>query len=182
MVMDFEQTDDGTIWASTASTYIFGFHPGSSEPEAKQAFNVDYTFIPSLLKLNNGQMLISAFYQDITQMDPQTGKLTAIEIPDMETCIRRSVYIPTDMHQDAKGDVWIGTVSNGLLSYDPKTNTLTRIAGLSCSDVGSIEEDPSGRQDRAHNGSLQGRRHRQRRVLRSCLVPTAQWKSGVWWN
>ena len=144
MTMDFEQTDDGTVWASTSSTNIVGFHPGKSEPEIKQAFHVDYTFISSLLKLNDGQMLISAFYQNITKMDPKTGKLTQLEIPDMQKCIRRSVYIPTDMHQDKHGDVWIGTVSNGLLRYTPKTNTMTRIGGLSCSDVASIEEGHQG--------------------------------------
>ena len=144
MAMDFEQSDDGTVWVATSTTYIIGFHPGSNEPEPKQAFNVDYTFIPSLLKLNDGQMLISAFYQNILRMDSQTGKLTQLEIPDMQKCIRRSVYIPTDMHQDAKGDVWIGTVSNGLLRYHPQTNTMTRIAGLSCSDVAGIEEDRQG--------------------------------------
>jgi signal transduction histidine kinase/ligand-binding sensor domain-containing protein/DNA-binding response OmpR family regulator len=144
MAMDFEQTDDGTVWVSSSTTYIYGFHPGSNEPEAKQAFNVDYTFIPSLLKLREGQMLISAFYQNILQMDPQTGKLTQLDIPDMQRCIRRSVYIPTDMHQDKQGNVWIGTVSNGLLRYDPQTNTMSHIAGLSCSDVASIEESQQG--------------------------------------
>lgn len=144
MAMDFEQTDDGTVWVSTSTTYIFGFHPDSSEPEAKQAFNVDYTFIPSLLKLNDGMMLISAFYQKIMCMNAQTGKLTQLEIPDMQKCIRRSVFIPTDMLQDKNGNVWIGTVSNGLLRYNPKMNSMTRIAGLSCSDVASIEEGHQG--------------------------------------
>ena len=144
MTMDFEQTDDGTVWAATSSTYIVGFHPNNPEPEYKQTFNVDFTFIPSLLKLNDGTMLISAFYQDIVKMNPQTGKLSQLKIPDMKQCIRKSVYIPTDMHQDAKGDVWIGTVSNGLLRYNPQTHAMTRIGGLSCSDVGSIEEDRQG--------------------------------------
>ena len=144
MTMDFEQTDDGTVWASTSSTYIVGFRPGSNQPEPKQAFNVDYTFIPSLLKLQDGNMLISAFYQSLMKMDPKTGKLSQQEIPDMQRCIRKSVYIPTDMHQDAHGNVWIGTVSNGLLCYNPKTNEMRRIAGLSCSDVGAIEEDCQG--------------------------------------
>lgn len=142
--MDFEQTDDGTVWASTSSTYIMAFRPGASQPEAKQAFNVDFTFIPSLLKLNDGTMLISAFYQQIMKMDPKTGKLSQQEIPDMQRCIRKSVYIPTDMHQDKEGNVWIGTVSNGLLRYNPQTNQMNRIAGLSCSDVGAIEEDMQG--------------------------------------
>lgn len=144
MTMDFEQTDDGTVWASTSTTYIFAFRPGANEPEPKQAFNVDFTFIPSLLKLNDGTMLISAFYQQIMKMDPKTGKLSQQEIPDMQRCIRKSVYIPTDMHQDRHGNVWIGTVSNGLLRYNPQTNQMNRIAGLSCSDVGAIEEDQQG--------------------------------------
>ena len=144
MTMDFEQTDDGTVWVSTSSTYIVGFRPGSNMPEPKQAFNVDYTFISSLLKLNDGNMLISAFYQSLMKMDPKTGKLSQQEIPDMQRCIRKSVYIPTDMHQDAYGNVWIGTVSNGLLCYNPKTNEMRRIGGLSCSDVGAIEEDSQG--------------------------------------
>ena len=144
MVMDFEQTDDGTVWGSTSSTYIVAFRPGSSQPEPKQAFNVDYTFIPSLLKLQDGNMLISAFYQSVMKMDTKSGKLTQLEIPDLQRCIRKSVYIPTDMHQDANGNVWIGTVSNGLLRYNPQTNQMSRIGGLSCSDVGSIEEDAQG--------------------------------------
>ena len=144
MAMDFEQTDDGTVWVASSTTYIFGFRPGSTEPEAKQAFNVDYTFIPSLLKLNDGTMLIAAFYQEILRMAPETGKLTQLKVPDMPKCIRRSVFIPTDMHQDRNGDVWIGTVSNGLLRYNSQTNAMTRIAGLSCSDVASIEEGNQG--------------------------------------
>ena len=141
--MDFEQTDDGTVWASTSSNDIMGF-PSSGAPFVRQAFNADFCFIPSLLKLSDGQMLISAFFQKILKMNPQTGKFSELDIPSMAQCIRRSVYIPTDMLQDSKGDVWIGTVSNGLLRYDLKTNEMTRIAGISCSDVGSIEEDAQG--------------------------------------
>ncbi len=142
-VMDFEQTDDGTVWASTSSNDIMGF-PSDGTPFVKQAFNADFCFIPSLLRLSDGQMLISAFFQKILKMNPQTRKFSELDIPSMAQCIRRSVYIPTDMLQDSKGDVWIGTVSNGLLRYNLKTNEMTRIAGISCSDVGSIEEDTQG--------------------------------------
>ena len=142
-VMDFEQGDNGTVWASTSNNDIVGF-PDGGEPFTKQAFNADFCFIPSLLRLNDGQILISAFYQNILKMNPQTGKLSELKIPSMAQCIRRSVYIPTDMIQDSKGDVWIGTVSNGLLRLDLKKNEMTRIAGLSCSDVGSLEEDCQG--------------------------------------
>ena len=68
--MDFEQTDDGTVWASTSTNDIVGFRSQESgvrsqesEPIVTQAFNADFCFIPSLLKLRDGQMLISAFFQ-----------------------------------------------------------------------------------------------------------------------
>ncbi|MBR2205643.1 MAG: response regulator [Prevotella sp.] len=151
VTMDFEQTDDGTVWVSTSTNDIVGFRSQESgvrsqesEPIVKQAFNADFCFIPSLLKLRDGQMLISAFYQKIVKMSSQTGKFSELNIPTMAQCIRRSVYIPTDMLEDSQGDVWIGTVSNGLLRYNPKTNEMTRIAGLSCSDVASIEEGRQG--------------------------------------
>ncbi len=144
MTMDFEQTDDGTVWISTATNDIIGFRPGQDTPIVKQAFNAEFCFIPSLLKLTDGQMLVSAFFQKILKMDPKTEKLTELDIPSMAQCIRRSVYIPTDMLQDSHGDVWIGTVSNGVLRYSPQTNEMVRIAGISCSDVGSIEEDCQG--------------------------------------
>ena len=67
-VMDFEQDDEGTVWASTSTNDIMGF-PCNGEPIVKQAFNADFCFIPSLLKLNDGQILISAFSQNILASD-----------------------------------------------------------------------------------------------------------------
>lgn len=68
--MDFEQTDDGTVWVATSSNDIVGFPKGNDTPIVKQAFNADFCFIPSLLKLNDGQMLISAFFQKIVRLNP----------------------------------------------------------------------------------------------------------------
>ena len=81
-VMDFEQTDDGTVWAATSSNDIIGF-PTSGEPVVRQAFNADFCFIPSLLKLRDGRMLISAFFQPITSLNPKTGKFSELNIPGM---------------------------------------------------------------------------------------------------
>ena len=141
--MDLNLTD-GTVWISTASNDLYYITQGSTEAVRKQVFNADFTFIPKIHNLSDGRMLIAAFNQKILSMNPATGRLSELDIPDMEQCIRRSVFIPTDMYQDSKGDVWIGTVSNGLLRYHPDDNSMERMGGLSCSDVGSIEEDHTG--------------------------------------
>ena len=108
-------------------------------------------------------MLISAFYQSVMKMDTKSGKLTQLEIPDLQRCIRKSVYIPTDMHQDANGNVWIGTVSNGLLRYNPQTNRRSVVLGCGQYRGGCTRQpvdwydegsEPSGHQDGQHHIAL----------------------------
>ena len=48
------------------------------------------------------------------------------------------------MYQDETGIVWIGTVANGLLKFDPSTQSLEHIYGAPCLDITSIEEDRHG--------------------------------------
>ncbi len=141
--MDFEMKD-GTLWISTSTTNIYSIEHNATTAVPKQIFNVDFTFIPKILNLSDGRMLIAALNQKIVAMDHATGRLRELNITDMDKCIRRSMFIPTDMYQDTKGDVWIGTVSNGVLRYNIEENRMERISGLSCSDVGSIIEDFNG--------------------------------------
>lgn len=96
--------------------------------------------------LQNGNMLISAFYKPILEMNGNNFDVQEFKVnpDDWKKCIKRSVYIPTKNYQDRKGNIWLGTVTNGLLKYDAKSRKLTTIAGISCSDISSIEEDRDG--------------------------------------
>ena len=142
--MDFEKTSDGTVWITTASTDLYSISPGAEAPVQRQAFNTAFTFVPKIHTLRDGRVLIAAFNQNLLTMNAETGRLSELHIPDMEKCISRSVFIPTDVYQDSEGMIWIGTVTNGLLRYNPDANTMERISGLSCSDVGAIIEDGDG--------------------------------------
>lgn len=138
---DMQEDSNGKIWIATFSTDIYSISARSNVPIKTQIINANFDFISSVLKEHNGNLLFSAFNQNLIQLNPYTGKKIALNIPDMRKCIRRSVFIPTDVKQDNKGIIWIGTVANGLLRYDPKTNTMQHIGGLSCSDISSIQED-----------------------------------------
>ena len=142
--MDFERTEDGTVWITTASTDIYYIPAGSAEAIQKQAFNTVFTFIPKILNIGNGRVMIAAFNQKLLNLNSQTGRLNEMDVPDLDNCIRRSVFIPTDMYQDSRGEIWIGTVSNGLLRFNPTDRSMVHISGISCSDVGSIIEDSQG--------------------------------------
>lgn len=146
MPMDISQDAKGNIWVSTASVNIYCISAQSGEMTKKQLFPTTFCFIPSIMLLQNGSMLISAFYKPILEMKGDNFDVQEFKVnpDDWKKCIKRNVYIPTKNYQDRKGNIWLGTVTNGLLKYDAKSRKLTTIAGISCSDISSIEEDRDG--------------------------------------
>lgn len=146
MPIDICQDAKGNIWVSTASVNIYCISAQSEEMTKKQLFPTTMCFIPCIMHLQNGNMLISAFYKPILEMNGDNFDIQEFKVnpDDWKKCIKRSVYIPTKNYQDRKGNIWLGTVTNGLLKYDAKSRKLTTIAGISCSDISSIEEDRDG--------------------------------------
>lgn len=140
------QDRNRTIWVSTGSEYVHSMRKGETRFSATRAFSSFFTFIPCLLPLDDGRILVSAFMGPLESLDPDTHEPHEIALPaeDWTTCIRRSVFIPTVMHKDAFGDIWIGTITNGLLLYSPSENRLRPVPGAPCSDISSIEEDLQG--------------------------------------
>ncbi len=145
MPMDIGEDRNGTIWVSTASYNVAAISTDGILT-VRQLFPKTFTFIPGITTLNNGDILICAFNQPIMVIDGKTREIRRLPIrqQDLDSCIRRSVYIPTKSMQDSKGNLWLGTVTNGLLRYDAHTHRLTTMKGLSCSDISSMEEDRRG--------------------------------------
>lgn len=104
-----------------------------------------YTFIPGLLPVGDGNMLVAAFNEPLGLLSSD-GKQYGFNMnkQDFERCIRRSVFIPTDLYKDSYGHIWIGTVSNGLMCYSPESGKVTSLPGTACTDISSIEEDKQG--------------------------------------
>ena len=146
MPMEFAQDKQGNMWVSTAGVDIYLISHQDGTMTKKQLFPSTFTFIPSIICLNNGNLLVSAFYKPILEIDGKTKVIREFKVnpTDWKKCIKRSVYIPTKTLQDSKGNIWFGTVTNGLLKYDANTHRMQPIPGLSCSDISSIEEDKNG--------------------------------------
>ena len=144
--MEFAQDKQGNMWVSTAGVDIYLISHQDGTMTKKQLFPSTFTFIPSIICLNNGNLLVSAFYKPILEIDGKTNVIREFKVnpDDWKKCIKRSVYIPTKVLQDSKGNIWFGTVTNSLLKYDANTHRILPIPGLSCSDISSIEEDNNG--------------------------------------
>lgn len=140
------QDKNKTIWVSTSIEYVHAMRKGETSFTPIQIYPTSFTFIPCLLPLSSGPIITAAFYHPMRQIDPDSWKVEDVQIPaeDLAACIRRSVIIPVVMHEDMQGDVWIGTITNGLLRYSPSTKRMRSMTGIPCTDISSIEEDVQG--------------------------------------
>lgn len=144
MPMSIVEDEKQTIWVGSASRFLCILPKGDKSFHTLPVFN-GYTFIPGLLPVGDGNMLVAAFNQPLELLSSD-GKQYGFNMnkQDFERCIRRSVFIPTDLYKDSYGNIWIGTVSNGLMCYSPESGKVTSLPGTACTDISSIEEDKQG--------------------------------------
>ena len=142
--MSIVEDDKQNLWIGTASSFLSVLRKGDKAFSRFPVFS-GYTFIPGPLPIGNGTILASAFYQPLKLVSADgTISEPKINIQDFEHCIQRSVFIPTDLYKDSSGNIWIGTVSNGLMCYSPESGKVTPFPGTTCTDISSIEEDRQG--------------------------------------
>lgn len=146
MPMCMTSDPDGTVWVSTSSCYVLAFRSGADDPQTLQAYAKGFVFIPCVTSLNDGSIILAAFNQKMLRIDRNTMETSLMPMNenDINKCVHRSVFIPTVLRQDHQGEIWIGTVCNGVMVYTPTTQQVRRIEGMSCSDISSIEEDAEG--------------------------------------
>ena len=146
MPMSIAADRDGAVWVSTSTCNAFVFRPGADEPERLQAYPNGFVFIPCVAPLADGSMLLAAFNQKLLRVNRHTLETSLLPVSDddMKRCVRRSVLIPTSVCQDHMGDIWIGTICNGVMVYSPRTQQMKRVEGMSCSDITGMEEDREG--------------------------------------
>ncbi len=137
--MSLSEGKNGMIWCTTSSYIVTAFMPDGN---AKQipVYPATYVFIPSVIQLSNGMMLTAAFNQELTTINQDNFSAEKLNINQEEhkKAITRSVFIPTDMKEDNNSNIYIGTVSNGLLKLQYNSNKISRISGLSCSDISAL--------------------------------------------
>ena len=146
MPLTIAEDKAGTVWVGTGSEYLYSIAPGAEQTEVMKPLISNYTFMPAIGFLPDGNMLLAAFQQKIKEIDQETRTVTDAEVSHDSwiRSINNSHFIPTCMHVDDDGVVWIGTMANGLLRYDHRTGEIVHVEGTPCADICSIEEDVHG--------------------------------------
>ncbi|MCQ2216026.1 MAG: response regulator [Bacteroidales bacterium] len=144
--MCINQDEQGTIWVGTSSPYVYAKRESEDKFTVVQLDVSAYTFTTGMEVMKDGSMLVVSFsnkIQIITLQNRQTGVLNVADA-DYKRCIPRSSFIPTATYIDGNGDIWIGTICNGLLHYDIQRMCLEPIPGAPCNDISGIEQDIYG--------------------------------------
>ena len=145
MPIAISQDMGGRIWVGTMGESVYCISP-DDQYRTMKTVSAHFTFTPYCLPLNDGTVLSASFDQGLSLVDGAQNHVRQLAVPQSmwDKCIQRSVFVPSCMHQTSDGIIWIGTIANGLLKYDIRTNVLSPVSGAPCLDITAIEEDSKG--------------------------------------
>ncbi|MDR0619775.1 MAG: response regulator [Bacteroidales bacterium] len=130
----------GNFYAAGFNENIYVLKKGQNQFVPKQIFQqCKYIFTNCLSRLSNGKILLAAFNENIILLDKYGEINDTIEIlPFMK---KNPVFVPTVTFEDSQGDIWIGTLFNGLFHYRTKERKIEEIPITVCNDITDIRED-----------------------------------------
>lgn len=144
--LSFSQDGAGRVWIGTLGEHLVYISPEDDQLHNLKAVSSHFTFTPYILPLDGGNVLSASFQHGFCEADGERGHVRQISVDDSmwKDCISRSVFVPSCMYQDSVGDIWVGTIANGLMRYNMESGVLAHISGTPCLDIASIEEDLQG--------------------------------------
>ena len=141
------QDDQGRIWVGGNTMELVRYDKDTRSltafPYTDQS---DFPFVSELMFAGPGRMLVAANGTSLVSINTNNGLVTPITLtqPEAEACIKRTVLIPNVLFRDSGGDLWVGTIANGLLRHDYQRNVTEPVPGAPCADICAIQEDRLG--------------------------------------
>jgi signal transduction histidine kinase/DNA-binding response OmpR family regulator/ligand-binding sensor domain-containing protein len=138
---DMSQDRNGTIWAGCSNENIYALRKGATAFEKVMLYPRSFTFTSAVITLSTGEIMVASFPHNPRIIDPNSWDVEEIDVTPQ---IKRSQFIPICLYEDSQGDIWIGTIANGLLRYSRETEELERMENTTSTDISSIQEDKQG--------------------------------------
>ncbi len=146
VIIELKEDKEGTIWAGCYGNSYFSKRKNDKEFLEHHLFSNTFSYLSCMQLLRDSSFVTLERGVGLRYIDTRTQEQTAPVIPDsvLQSCIARSIFLPSSLKEGQDGSLWIGTISNGLMRYDPKEQTLENIQGAPCDDIASIEVDKDG--------------------------------------
>ena len=107
----------------------------------------EWTFVSAMVMREPGKLMLAAFGRKPLEVNTYSFESRELPLDDdqFNACIKRLTMAPSCMMMDGAGDIWIGTLANGILRYSGKDGSISPVEGsLPCQDICSISEDRHG--------------------------------------
>ena len=134
----------GRVWGGTniGSLILFGEGENEITPIAIEGLGREsgQTLSPEVIELADGRIMTISLIDGITLLDPETLAQTHISTDEA----LGDFFIPTALMQTSEGSVWIGTRGQGLLVFDPATNSVRAERRILCKEIMEIVESEAG--------------------------------------
>ena len=138
---EMSQDRNGTVWAGCSNENIYALRKGAEAFEKVMLYPLSFTFTSAVITLTTGEIMVASFPHNPRIIDPDTWDVEEIDVTPQ---IKRSAFIPICLYEDSMGDIWIGTIANGLLRYNRTTKTLERMENTTSTDISAVQEDKLG--------------------------------------
>ncbi len=92
-----------------------------------------------VLPLSDGNTLTAVNNKDIILSARDGSTATLLDVETVKKALGSEHFIPEVLCQDSRGQVWIGTQSDGVIILDPDTHRFRKVASISCPEIASIE-------------------------------------------
>ena len=142
-----EEDDRGCIWIGGFSPSLVRYDKTDRSSQSVSLVPQDeWTYVTDLLLREPGRMVAACFGRMPVEVNVYSLEATEMQVSpeDREASLKRSLIIPTCLYQDGSGNLWMGTVANGVVCRNSQTGTLAPVEGAPCPDICAIQEDRHG--------------------------------------
>ena len=144
--MSIAQDDQGHIWLGGYGPFLMCYDKNTRESKTI-TLSDQWTYVPDMFMREPGRLFVACFNQqprEVNTYSMDSKALSAVTPEVYRATVKRSVLIPNKLFQDSDGNIWMGTITNGIIRYDAQSQKIAALDGLVCQDVSSIEEDQQG--------------------------------------
>ena len=146
MPLTIYEDENRNMWVGTYSDLLYYKPAKEDEFKIQRTLNKPFSYTSVIKELKNGTNIVLSWEVGPQKLNSSTFKIEPVKTnaEDMQLAMKRSLFIPTDLLEDSRGRIWIGTVANGLLCYHEDTGHIQSILGIPCTDICSMQEDNEG--------------------------------------
>ncbi|MBO4455142.1 MAG: response regulator [Bacteroidales bacterium] len=145
--MCIAEDDRGCIWLGGFSPSLVRYDKADRSTQNVPLVGQDeWTYVSDLLLREPGRLMAACFGRFPVEVNTYSLEASpaSVSAEEQAACIKRSMVITSSLFKDGAGNIWMGTVGNGVLCRKADSGLYGPVEGAPCPDICSMQEDRHG--------------------------------------